>query len=115
MCRVELPPGPEKLYEEARRRCVEVKRSVDRGEVSWGRLTKAQQREMNEVIRLLRTTADQGHADAQNSLGFMYGKGEGVKQDFAEAARWFRKAADQGLAGAQYNLGVKYAHGQGVK
>jgi len=41
MCRVELPPGPEKLHEEkAARRCVDVNRRVDRGEASWGALTK---------------------------------------------------------------------------
>ena len=49
MCRVELPPGPEQLCEDATTRYFEVKRRVDRGGASWGALTKAQQREMNEV------------------------------------------------------------------
>ena len=40
MCRVELPPGPEKLYEDATRRYFDVKRRVDRGEASWGALTR---------------------------------------------------------------------------
>jgi hypothetical protein len=53
MCRVELPPGPKKLYEEAARRFLAVKRRVDRGEAFWGALTKALKREMDEVIRLL--------------------------------------------------------------
>ena len=49
MCRVELPPGPDKLFEEAVRLYLEVKRQVDRGEGSWGALSKKQQRGMNEV------------------------------------------------------------------
>ncbi len=58
--------------------------------------------------------AEQGHAGAQNNLGVMYAKGQGVPQDYAEAARWYRKAAEQGHAGAQNNLGLIYANGLGV-
>ena len=115
MCRVELPPGPDKLFEEATRRYFEVKRRVDRGDASWGALTKALQREMNEVIGLLRNAAEQGHAGSQCNLGFMYENGQGVKQDPGEAVRLNRKAADQGHANAQFNLGVMYENGQGVK
>ena len=50
--------------------------------------------------------AEQGQAEAQYTLGFMYAKGEGVPQDYAEAMKWFRKAAEQGHAEAQHNLGV---------
>ncbi len=49
--------------------------------------------------------ADQGDADAQLNLGFMYDHGEGVPQNYAEAVRWYRMAADQGNAIAQHNLG----------
>ncbi len=58
--------------------------------------------------------AEQGFADAQSKLGFMYQKGKGVPQDYAEAMKWYRKAAKQGLRGAQYNLGVMYGNGLGV-
>ena len=58
--------------------------------------------------------AQQGNAEAQNLLGFMYHKGQGVPQNDAEAVRWFRKAAEQGEAGAQNLLGIMYALGQGV-
>jgi TPR repeat protein len=67
-----------------------------------------------EAARWYRKAADQGHAGAQNNLGYMYCQGQGVPQDYAEAARWFRKAADQGDAEAQYNLGIMYDQGQGV-
>jgi TPR repeat protein len=115
MCRAELPPGPEKLFEEAVRRYLVIARRVDRGETSWGALTKAQQREMNEVIDMWRSAADEGHASSQFNLGIMYAQGHGVKQDFGEAARLYRKAADQGHAMAQFNLGLMYAQGYGVK
>ena len=58
--------------------------------------------------------AEQGNALAQNNLGFMYSKGRGVPQDYAEAVRWYRLAAEQGNADAQNNLGIMYSIGQGV-
>jgi uncharacterized protein len=60
------------------------------------------------------SAAKQGDAEAQNNLGLMYVKGNGVPQDYAEAAKWFRKAAEQGFAPAQYNLGIAYQVGKGV-
>ncbi len=61
-----------------------------------------------------RPLAQQGNAEAQNNLGFMYSNGRGVPQDYGEAARWYRRAAAQGNAGAQFNLGVMYLKGRGV-
>ena len=58
--------------------------------------------------------ADQGHAGAQNNLGWMYADGYGVPEDDAGAVRWYRLAADQGDADAQYNLGWMYDNGEGV-
>jgi len=66
------------------------------------------------ALRIFRQSADQGDANAQLYLGFMYGKGEAVTQDYKEAVKWYRKAADQGVDRAQYNLGVMYDNGQGV-
>jgi len=67
-----------------------------------------------EAAKWYRIAAEQGHKDAQFSLGVAYYFGNGVTKDYAEAAKWFRKAADQGDAGAQFNLGVCYENGQGV-
>ena len=106
MCRVELPPGPEKLFEEGSRRYWDVARRVVRGEASWGALTKAQQQEMNEVLRLFRSAAEQGHANAQFNLGAMYHNAEGVQQDYAEAVRWLRKAAEKEHVESLHNLGL---------
>ena len=61
-----------------------------------------------------RKAADQGDANAQTNLGYLYANGQGVAQDFAQAMTWYRKAADQGNAIAQNNIGDLYANGQGV-
>ncbi len=66
------------------------------------------------ALRIFRQLAEQGDADAQNALGIMYDKGQGVAKDYAEAMRWCRKAANQGEALAQYDLGVLYSRGLGV-
>jgi len=71
-------------------------------------------RDYATAIRIFRQLADQGHADAQFSLGSMHDNGRGVPQDYKKAAKWYRKAADQGHADAQFFLGFMYANGWGV-
>ncbi len=66
------------------------------------------------AIRLWRPLAEQGNANAQGSLGYMYEKGHGVLQNYARAFMWYRKAVDQGNAQAQLNLGSMYENGVGV-
>ena len=66
-------------------------------------------------VRALTTKAEQGDAEAQNSLGVMYENGNGVVQDDVEAVCWYRLAAAQGYASAQNNLGFMYDHGLGVE
>lgn len=61
-----------------------------------------------------RKAAEQGHTEAQYSMGIMHDNGKGVPEDVQEAAAWFRKAALQGYAKAQYNMGFKYYMGEGV-
>ncbi len=67
------------------------------------------------ALKELRPLAEQGDAEAQCNLGYMYKGGKGVPQDDAEAARWYRLAAVQGLDRAQFNLGIMYATGRGVQ
>ncbi len=61
-----------------------------------------------------RTKLEARTTKAQATLGFLYGEGLGVPQDYTEAVRWYRKAADQGEAYAQNKLGNRYRLGQGV-
>ena len=70
--------------------------------------------EPTEAISETRRLAEQGDADAQNSLGNAYSKGEGVPEDHAEAAKWYSKAAQQGHAAAQLSFGGQYLCGKGV-
>jgi TPR repeat protein len=51
---------------------------------------------------------------AQNNLGILYEKSQGVPRDYKKAVAWYRKAAVQGYGLAQNNLGVMYQKGRGV-
>ncbi|MDR2882093.1 MAG: sel1 repeat family protein, partial [Azoarcus sp.] len=56
--------------------------------------------------------ADRGDLVAQNTLGMMYERGQGVVQDHSEALKWYRKAAEKGSVDAQLSLaglGVMFA------
>ncbi|MBN1365307.1 MAG: SEL1-like repeat protein [Syntrophaceae bacterium] len=48
------------------------------------------------AIKEFQLLADQGNADAQYMLGYMYASGKGVLQDYIEAHMWFNLAAAQG-------------------
>ena len=48
--------------------------------------------------------ANQGHADAQSGLGFLYVQGQGVAQSNAMARKWWLKAALQEDEAAINNL-----------
>ena len=68
-----------------------------------------------KAIHWLRQAAENGHVEAQFSLGSDYSLGwHGLERDHAEANRWFRKAAEQGHAWAQSYLGHNYFLGRGV-
>jgi TPR repeat protein len=47
--------------------------------------------------------AEQGHAKAQNNLGFMYLKGQGVSIDLVQACKWFALSAASGNEDARAN------------
>lgn len=61
-----------------------------------------------------RKSADQGFADAQVNLGYLYNYGLGVAQSNQQAVYWYRRAADQGNEMAQTNLAHMYYYGKGV-
>jgi TPR repeat protein len=54
--------------------------------------------------RVFRTLAEQGNAKAQNVLGVMFRKGEGVPKNPVRAHMWFSFAAKRGEAGARAEL-----------
>ena len=67
-----------------------------------------------QAFEIFLALAQQGYTDAQESLGFMYDFGLGVRKDDSEAIKWYSLAGEQGHAEAQSRLGFKYLHGQGV-
>eukprot|EP00628_Pelagophyceae_sp_CCMP2097_P005958 CAMPEP_0184080878 /NCGR_PEP_ID=MMETSP0974-20121125/2423_1 /TAXON_ID=483370 /ORGANISM="non described non described, Strain CCMP2097" /LENGTH=453 /DNA_ID=CAMNT_0026383547 /DNA_START=44 /DNA_END=1406 /DNA_ORIENTATION=- len=66
------------------------------------------------AFQLYELAAAQGHARAQNRLGFCYYQGDGVKINHKTAAQWFQRAADQGYPNAQGLLAQLFYHGKGV-
>ena len=46
------------------------------------------EKELPKDFKSLKASAEKGNAMAQNSLGLMYDKGEGMEQDFKEAVKW---------------------------
>ena len=56
--------------------------------------------------------AEQGDAETQYKLGFMYEGSDSVPEDYTEAAKWYRKAAEQGHVTAQWMLGGIYYPGE---
>jgi TPR repeat protein len=56
------------------------------------------------AIRVFRALAEQGNAKAQNVLGVMFRRGEGVPKNPVRAHMWFSFAAKRGEAGASAEL-----------
>ena len=48
--------------------------------------------------------AEAGNYHAMEHLGYLYEKGLGVTQDYAQARQWYQKAAEAGNAGARQAL-----------
>jgi len=77
-------------------------------------LTAAFNGDYATALREWKPLAEQGNADAQYNLGFMYDKGRGIPQDYKTAVKWYKLSAEQGDADAQTNLGFIYEKGLGV-
>ena len=58
--------------------------------------------------------AENGIAEAQYSLGFLYQSGWGPEQDLLQAVAWYSSAAEQNESRAQFNLGVLLINGEDV-
>jgi TPR repeat protein len=67
-----------------------------------------------EAQKWFRLAADQQNARAEDRLGWIYFRGNGVPQDYAAAAQWFRRAAEHGNLDAMTRLGNLYREGKGV-
>ena len=56
-----------------------------------------------EAAKWFRKAAEQGYANAQSNLGFMYATGNGVVKDELEAYKWWLLAGLQGEEGSKRN------------
>jgi TPR repeat protein len=56
------------------------------------------------AMRVFRALAERGNAKAQNLLGVMFRKGQGVAKNPVRARMWFSFAAKRGEAGARAEL-----------
>lgn len=63
-----------------------------------------------EVLELPPTSAPALRASAQNTLGFLYFYGKGIKQNKAQGIRLWQAAAQQGAPEAFLHLGHAYQH-----
>ena len=52
------------------------------------------------AVKWIRRSANQGNANGQNYLGWMFEHGRGVPQDYVEAYKWYDLAAAQGQTNA---------------
>jgi len=69
--------------------------------------------DFSTALEYWKPLAEEGHAEAQNMLGYMYRFGEGVEPDYQLARKWYRLSADKGNPTAQNNLGVMFRLGLG--
>ena len=65
-------------------------------------------RDYQKALRLWKSLAEQGNADAQMLLAQLYYNGYGVPEDNKTAVKWYRLSAEQGYANSQYSLGLMY-------
>ena len=115
MCRAELPPGLDGLWDLAFRTLSRLKGVLGRGNFAWKSLPPAEQEEMGGAVAMLTEASAQGHMEAQAYLGAMYRMGFGVAKDYAQAFELTKRAALLGDAKSQCKLGVAYRDGHGCE
>ena len=59
---------------------------------------------IKKAAELFLQAAEQGYANAQYNLGWMYEYGRGVSKDLAKARDWYQRAAEQSEPLAQAQL-----------
>jgi tetratricopeptide (TPR) repeat protein len=67
------------------------------------------------ALELAQPAAERGDSTAMLTLGTLYFRGEGVRQDYAAALKWWRAAAALGNIRAQNSIGILFRDGLGVE
>lgn len=68
-----------------------------------------------EAYYYWRVLAEEGDAEAQYRIGWLYANGDGLNLDMHEAVHWWERAAGNNHADAQFALGLAFLHGEGVR
>ncbi len=84
------------------------KDDLDRG------LTAYSKGNFDAALSAFRAASAAGNAAAQNMMGVMYAKGEGVAKSDTDAFNWYKLAAEGGNPNAQGNLASRYLSGVGA-
>ena len=96
---------------------VEEQRSEEDAGLAWVSQEEANDAfdrgDYRRAFLLNRPLAAAGSAEAQNSLGYLYEKGLGTKQNYERALDYYRRAARNGHRSAQFNTAVLYENGLG--
>lgn len=66
----------------------------------------------SKTLEVLTDLANNGDAEAQNTLGKRYMNGIGVEPDILTSKKWYLQAAEQGHGYAQHSLGFIYLFGK---
>ena len=67
------------------------------------------------ALKIWLPAAEEGDADAQNTVGEIFEQGLGTDPNYEVAALWYGRAAEQGHKTALFNLGTLYETGKGVE
>jgi len=66
-----------------------------------------------EAYCIMRPLAEEGDADAQYNIGWMYLNGYGLRVNDSLALDWWEKASAAGHADADFSIGMLYSLGEG--
>lgn len=66
-----------------------------------------------EAYCIMRPLAEDGDADAQYNIGWMYMNGYGLRVNDSLALEWWEKASEQGHSDASFSIGMLYSLGEG--
>ncbi len=86
----------------------------NKAKVHLARLNLEDPATRKQGLQLLREAAEDGDPLAQFELGYQYGQGKHVRQDYEQAVFWYKRAAKQQVPDAQYLLCLSYSLGKGV-
>ena len=77
-------------------------------------LDSSKKKDITIALNWFNLSAIQAFPPAQYSIGVLYDKGLGVKENKSTALLWYYAAAENNYAKAQYNLGVFFLKGIGT-